>query len=94
MPTLVLKLSESFSQRYNILGNHKSDSEFRWKNPKNPYRQSPFLIEKLPTIVKVSEAGVSGGQCWIDDDADHMEWTRLVEGDCYDQKKLDAFIDS
>jgi hypothetical protein len=42
--------------------------------------------------VKVTEAGVSGNQCWIDEEADNLEWKRLVEGDCYDQEKLDAFV--
>lgn len=48
-----------------------------WRDPSNPYRQEPFLVTKLPTIVKVTPAGV---------------WERLVEGDVYNQKKLDAFV--
>ena len=34
-------------------------SELRWRTPTNSYRQPPFLIEKLPTIVKVADAKVS-----------------------------------
>jgi hypothetical protein len=87
-----LKPSESFTWCYHIRDSDSSDSKARWRDPTNPLRKSPFMIERLPTIVKVAEAVEGISQCWIDDDADNMEWTRLVEGDCYDQQKLDAFV--
>jgi thiol-disulfide isomerase/thioredoxin len=69
----------------------------RWRSPSNPWRQSPFLIAKLPTIIKVTESGDEGvccvdGQCGIDEEADGTVWNRLVEEECFDENKLDAFL--
>jgi hypothetical protein len=32
----------------------------RWRAPDNAWKKEPFLIEKLPTVVKVTAGGVSG----------------------------------
>ncbi|WPH03797.1 Thioredoxin-like protein [Acrodontium crateriforme] len=47
-----------------------------WRKADNPYRQAPFNVVALPTIIKVT------GE----------KWEQLVEGDVYDQAKLDAFV--
>ncbi|KAG9235392.1 hypothetical protein BJ875DRAFT_459242 [Amylocarpus encephaloides] len=47
-----------------------------WRQTDNPWRQAPFSITALPTIVKVLDE----------------KWEYLVEGDVYDQEKLDAFV--
>jgi len=52
-----------------------------WRNANNEWRKGPWFVEKLPTIVKVT------GE-------DENKWERLVEEDAYNQKKLDAFVES
>ncbi|KAJ0148858.1 hypothetical protein CTA2_627, partial [Colletotrichum tanaceti] len=47
-----------------------------WRTKENPWRQAPFNVTNLPTLIKVS------GE----------KWEQLVEADVYDQKKLDAFV--
>ncbi|TAQ84233.1 hypothetical protein B7494_g7439 [Chlorociboria aeruginascens] len=47
-----------------------------WRAEDNPWRQEPFLVTHLPTLIKVTDG----------------KWERLVEGDVYDQEKLDAFV--
>ncbi|TVY38429.1 Thioredoxin-like protein [Lachnellula occidentalis] len=47
-----------------------------WRKADNPWRQAPFSVTNLPTLIKVTG----------------KEWERLVEEDVYDQKKLDAFV--
>ncbi|TQN73038.1 Thioredoxin-like protein Clot, partial [Colletotrichum shisoi] len=48
-----------------------------WRTKENPWRQAPFNVTNLPTLIKVSG---------------EKKWEKLVEADVYDQKKLDAFI--
>ncbi|OJD34262.1 thioredoxin-like protein 5 [Diplodia corticola] len=48
-----------------------------WRTPENVWRKAPFGITHLPTLVKVTPEG---------------KWEKLVEGDVYNQKKLDAFV--
>ncbi|KAH8817286.1 hypothetical protein F5884DRAFT_247180 [Xylogone sp. PMI_703] len=48
-----------------------------WRSKDNIWRQEPFLVTALPTIIKTTSSG-------------HLE--RLVEEDVYDQAKLDAFV--
>ncbi|KAE9967311.1 hypothetical protein EG328_008286 [Venturia inaequalis] len=72
-------------------------SESEWRTPTNPYRKSPFLLTALPTIIKVTEHADEGnccvdGQCGIDEEAEETVWTRLVEGDCCDEGKLEGFL--
>ncbi|KIN07495.1 hypothetical protein OIDMADRAFT_16173 [Oidiodendron maius Zn] len=50
-----------------------------WRDPSNGFRQDPFQVTNLPTIIKVTADG---------------EWTRLVEADVNDQEKLAAFVES
>ncbi|KAH8784556.1 hypothetical protein F5882DRAFT_404496 [Hyaloscypha sp. PMI_1271] len=52
-------------------------SKPEWKSPNNVWKQEPFLVTALPTIIKVKADG---------------KWERLVEDDVYDQAKLDAFV--
>ncbi|OHE93999.1 hypothetical protein CORC01_10691 [Colletotrichum orchidophilum] len=48
-----------------------------WRTKENPWRQVPFNVTNLPTLIKVSG---------------DKKWEKLVEADVYDQKKLDAFV--
>ncbi|KAH7050191.1 hypothetical protein B0J12DRAFT_663499 [Macrophomina phaseolina] len=48
-----------------------------WRTPENVWRKKPFEITHLPTLVKVTAEG---------------KWEKLVEGDVYNQRKLDAFV--
>jgi len=48
-----------------------------WRKSDNPWRQAPFSVTNLPTLIKVTSEGV---------------WEKLVEGDVYNQRKLDAFV--
>ncbi|OLN85963.1 Thioredoxin-like protein Clot [Colletotrichum chlorophyti] len=48
-----------------------------WRTKTNPWRQAPFNVTNLPTLIKVSG---------------DKKWEKLVEADVYDQKKLDAFV--
>ncbi|KAF4785958.1 hypothetical protein HER10_EVM0011892 [Colletotrichum scovillei] len=50
-----------------------------WRTKENPWRQAPFNVTNLPTLIKVSG---------------DKKWEKLVEADVYDQKKLDAFVGS
>ncbi|APA16005.1 predicted protein [Sclerotinia sclerotiorum 1980 UF-70] len=43
---------------------------------KSPWREEPWGINRLPTVVKVT------GE----------KWEKLIEEDCYDEKKLSAFV--
>ncbi|PQE06968.1 Thioredoxin 5 protein [Rutstroemia sp. NJR-2017a WRK4] len=51
----------------------------RWRStsPRNEWKDEPWGIEKLPTVVKVTKEG----------------WEKLVEEDCYDEGKLRAFVE-
>ncbi|KAF2422212.1 hypothetical protein EJ08DRAFT_483972 [Tothia fuscella] len=70
-------ISEKFSKGSTNVRTVYAGTEVEWRTLTNPYRQPPFSIEKLPTILKVYENG----------------WHRLVEEHCYDQQKLDDFVD-
>ncbi|KAL1614738.1 hypothetical protein SLS54_009495 [Diplodia seriata] len=48
-----------------------------WRTPENVWRKAPFEVTHLPTLVKVTPEG---------------KWEKLVEGDVYNQRKLDAFV--
>ncbi|KAK1593347.1 uncharacterized protein LY79DRAFT_514688 [Colletotrichum navitas] len=48
-----------------------------WRTKENPWRQAPFNVTNLPTLIKVSG---------------EKKWEKLVEADVYDQEKLDAFV--
>ncbi|KAK1971716.1 hypothetical protein LZ32DRAFT_598966 [Colletotrichum eremochloae] len=48
-----------------------------WRTKENPWRQAPFNVTNLPTLIKVSG---------------EKKWEKLVEADVYDQRKLDAFV--
>ncbi|KAL1637742.1 hypothetical protein SLS58_009169 [Diplodia intermedia] len=48
-----------------------------WRTPENVWRKAPFGVTHLPTLVKVTPEG---------------KWEKLVEGDVYNQRKLDAFV--
>ncbi|KAB2569383.1 hypothetical protein BFW01_g984 [Lasiodiplodia theobromae] len=48
-----------------------------WRTPDNVWRKAPFSITNLPTLIKVTPEG---------------KWEKLVEGDVYNQRKLDAFV--
>ncbi|KAL3419983.1 hypothetical protein PVAG01_08482 [Phlyctema vagabunda] len=48
-----------------------------WRTQDNIWKQQPFAIPKLPTLVKATG---------------DRDWEYLVEEDVYDQKKLDAFV--
>ncbi|GKT50387.1 thiosulfate sulfurtransferase RDL2, mitochondrial [Colletotrichum spaethianum] len=48
-----------------------------WRTKENPWRQAPFNVTNLPTLIKVSG---------------EKKWEKLVEADVYDQKKLDSFV--
>ncbi|KUJ19451.1 uncharacterized protein LY89DRAFT_581524 [Mollisia scopiformis] len=48
-----------------------------WRNSDNPWRQAPFSVTNLPTLIKVTGDGA---------------FEKLVEGDVYSQKKLDSFV--
>ncbi|KAF4827133.1 Thioredoxin-like protein Clot [Colletotrichum tropicale] len=48
-----------------------------WRTKENPWRQEPFNVTNLPTLIKVSG---------------EKKWEKLVEADVYNQKKLDAFV--
>ncbi|KAF8847756.1 hypothetical protein BDZ45DRAFT_606958 [Acephala macrosclerotiorum] len=48
-----------------------------WRKADNPWRQAPFSVTNLPTLLKVTSDG---------------KWERLVEGDVYNQRKLDTFV--
>ncbi|EFX06600.1 duf953 domain containing protein [Grosmannia clavigera kw1407] len=50
----------------------------KWRRTDNPFRQGPFNVTNLPTLLKVTSDG---------------QWHKLVEADVYDQAKLDAFVD-
>ncbi|KAJ9150281.1 hypothetical protein NKR23_g3691 [Pleurostoma richardsiae] len=49
-----------------------------WRKPDNPWRQAPFNVTNLPTLLKVTANG---------------KWHKLVEADVYNQRKLDDFVD-
>ncbi|KAH8678631.1 hypothetical protein BGZ60DRAFT_401488 [Tricladium varicosporioides] len=53
-------------------------SKAEWKDPGNPWRQTPFSITHLPTIIKITEDG---------------KFERLIEDECYNEQVLDAFVD-
>ncbi|TDZ25882.1 Thioredoxin-like protein Clot [Colletotrichum orbiculare MAFF 240422] len=48
-----------------------------WRTKDNQWRQAPFNVTNLPTLIKVTG---------------EKKWEKLVEADVYDQKKLDAFV--
>ncbi|PQE23651.1 thioredoxin 5 protein [Rutstroemia sp. NJR-2017a BVV2] len=50
----------------------------RWRSTetRNEWKDEPWGIEKLPTVVKITAEG----------------WEKLVEEDCYDEGKLTAFV--
>ncbi|KAF6845206.1 thioredoxin-like protein 5 [Colletotrichum musicola] len=48
-----------------------------WRTKDNAWRQAPFNVTNLPTLIKVSG---------------NNKWEKLVEADVYDQNKLDAFV--
>ncbi|WDK20227.1 hypothetical protein CGRA01v4_11515 [Colletotrichum graminicola] len=50
-----------------------------WRTKENPWRQAPFNVTNLPTLIKVSGEK-------------RQKWEKLVEADVYDQKKLDGFV--
>lgn len=69
----------------------------RWRSPENEWRK--FGVPALPTLYKVSPDGVSC--CCLPSLPDtnlspdltvSQTWSQLVEGEVYDQKKLDAFV--
>ncbi|TVY14408.1 Thioredoxin-like protein Clot [Lachnellula arida] len=49
-----------------------------WRQAENPWKQAPFSVTNLPTLIKVT--------------GNASKWERLVEEDVYNQKKLDAFV--
>ncbi|KAF7874205.1 hypothetical protein EAF04_002877 [Stromatinia cepivora] len=56
-----------------------SQAEWRDLSPgkKSPWREEPWGIDRLPTVVKIT------GE----------KWEKLIEEDCYDEKKLSAFVE-
>ncbi|CAL3968608.1 hypothetical protein PZA11_004635 [Diplocarpon coronariae] len=48
-----------------------------WRSADNQWRQAPFSVRYLPTLVKVTGDG---------------RWEQLVEADVSNQEKLDAFV--
>ncbi|TVY87097.1 Thioredoxin-like protein [Lachnellula willkommii] len=58
-----------------------------WRKAENPWKQAPFSVTNLPTLIKVTgNASVKPRRQGVD------KWERLVEEDVYNQKKLDAFV--
>ncbi|KAB8290878.1 hypothetical protein EYC80_008515 [Monilinia laxa] len=55
-------------------------SQVEWRNlspgKKSSWREEPWGIDRLPTVVKIT------GE----------KWEKLIEGDCYDEKKLNDFV--
>ncbi|KAH6676309.1 hypothetical protein B0J14DRAFT_352013 [Halenospora varia] len=54
-------------------------SKAEWRDLGNPWRQAPFSVTHLPTIIKITE--------------DKRTFERLIEDECYNQQILDAFVD-
>ncbi|ESZ90359.1 hypothetical protein SBOR_9250 [Sclerotinia borealis F-4128] len=56
-------------------------SQIEWRDlssgKKSPWREEPWGIDRLPTVVKIT------GE----------KWEKLIEEDCYDEKKLNAFVE-
>jgi hypothetical protein len=70
----------------------------RWRDLSNVFRQDPFRVTNLPTIIKVTADGVSLGYglrfAILNINERIQEWVRLVEADVNDQKKLAAFVEA
>ncbi|BGP14563.1 hypothetical protein JCM10213_001912 [Rhodosporidiobolus nylandii] len=56
-----------------------------WKTPENPFRQAPFSISKIPTIIRVEQGGDS-----VANSLDSAP--RLVEADLRDADKFKQFV--
>ena len=68
----------------------------RWKDLSNVFRQDPFRVTNLPTIIKITGDRVSLGYSLrfviLKTNERIQKWARLVEADVNDQKKLVAFV--
>ncbi|GAA5884565.1 hypothetical protein JCM6882_005301 [Rhodosporidiobolus microsporus] len=60
-------------------------SRNEWKTPDNPFRQAPFNVSKIPTIIKVTEGGDA-----VTSSLDSAQ--RLIEADLRDPAKFQAFV--
>ncbi|GAA5994865.1 hypothetical protein JCM5350_001730 [Sporobolomyces pararoseus] len=58
-----------------------------WKSPESPWRQAPFNLKAIPTIIKVEQASSK------DSLQSSIETApRLVEGDLRDEAKFKSFV--
>lgn len=68
----------------------------RWRSPDNAWRK--FGVPALPTLYKVTSDGVSRPYHWLSFIMIFttllQTWTKLVEEEVYDEKKLDQFVAS
>ncbi|TVY37967.1 Thioredoxin-like protein [Lachnellula subtilissima] len=65
-----------FADRTEVVKVIYAGQQDEWRKTENPWKQAPFSVTNLPTIIKVTG----------------NKWERLVEEDVYNQKKLDAFV--
>ncbi|TVY25727.1 Thioredoxin-like protein [Lachnellula hyalina] len=65
-----------FADRGEVVKVVYAGQQDEWRKAENPWKQAPFSVTNLPTIIKVTG----------------NKWERLVEEDVYNQKKLDAFV--
>lgn len=66
----------------------------RWRSPDNAWRK--FGTPALPTLYKVTSDGVSAVFFFFPSRTQNADgsqaWSKLVEAEVYDLKKLDAFV--
>ncbi|GAA6037918.1 hypothetical protein JCM8097_009490 [Rhodosporidiobolus ruineniae] len=61
-------------------------SREEWRKPDNPFRAAPYNVNKIPTIIKVTQGGGDAA-------ANSLESApRLIETELRDRSKFEAFV--
>lgn len=67
-----------------------------WNDPKHPFRQAPFSVERVPTVIRVDPVSTTNeartSSTGVDAQSRVMNAPRLVEGEILDEAKLKQFV--